>query len=165
MTSPPARRSLKARPSAPAGGYRSPQLSPTGPPPNHVRPSLDSLNWEKLVAPPETTPVPNIPTTDQEPICVLKLELNNARGGVKYLKIYERDEPEDIVENLTAAIKAHSIVNEQFGISEAEAVTDLEEKYDNLMIKYRQSLEELKKNKRKVDLFANEFLSKNLRNF
>jgi hypothetical protein len=57
---------------------------------------------------------------------------------------------EDIVENLTAAIKAHSIVNEQFGISEAEAVTDLEEKYDNLMIKYRQSLEELKKNKRKV---------------
>ena len=57
---------------------------------------------------------------------------------------------EDIVENLTAAIKAHSIVNEQFGISGAEAVTDLEEKYDNLMIKYRQSLEELKKNKRKV---------------
>lgn len=43
--------------------------------------------------------MPNIPTTDQEPICVLKLELNNARGGVKYLKIYERDEPEDIVEN------------------------------------------------------------------
>ena len=77
---------------------------------------------------------------------------------------------EDIVENLTAAIKAHSIVNEQFGISEAEAVTDLEEKYDNLMIKYRQALEELKKNKRKVNIFKNEFLSKknfekNLRNF
>jgi len=69
---------------------------------------------------------------------------------------------EDIVENLTAAIKAHSIVNEQFGISEAEAVTDLEEKYDNLMIKYRQALEELKKNKRKVDLFENEFFLKKI---
>ena len=76
MTSPYERRSLKARPTDP--NYTSPRLSPTGPPPVHGRPSMDSLNWDKLMQPVEENKkkTPNIPTVDEEPICVLKLDLN-----------------------------------------------------------------------------------------
>ena len=40
----------------------------------------------------------NNQSVDDEPICVLRLELNE-REGAKYLEIYENDNPEDIVEN------------------------------------------------------------------
>lgn len=39
-----------------------------------------------------------IPSVDEEPICVLKLELNDGYN-VQMLKVFARDVPEDIVEN------------------------------------------------------------------
>lgn len=36
---------------------------------------------------------------DEEPICVLRLELNKGYNGVQELTIYRNDVPEEVVEN------------------------------------------------------------------
>ena len=43
-------------------------------------------------------PPQQLPTTDDEPICVMKLELNDGYN-TQTLKVYPNDVPEDIVEN------------------------------------------------------------------
>lgn len=54
---------------------------------------VDLRNYEKLMGPPQ-----EVPSLDEEPICVMKLELNDGYN-VQTLKVFAHDVPEDIVEN------------------------------------------------------------------
>lgn len=38
-------------------------------------------------------------TLEDEPICILKVQLNDGYNGVEALKVYRKDVPEDVVEN------------------------------------------------------------------
>ena len=52
-----------------------------------TQPSLDSINWDKLMAPLENKSKPK----KQNPICTLKLNHKNIPERDKYLRIYEGD--------------------------------------------------------------------------